>query len=428
MSMKTYSLKNGIPVIIDKMNGTNVVTALILFKVGSRHENPKNNGISHFIEHLFFKGTEHRPTTLDISKELDGVGADFNAFTSKDYTGYYVKVASEHAELAIDILEDILFHPIFDPVEIDRERGVIIEEINMYEDNPSVTAEELVEMSLFGAKHPLGYKIAGPRENIRSVSREEIIRYRDEHYHNKNMVLVLAGNVSTKAENFLKKKFAQAPTRKEKMAAYKKFEYAQKSARVTVHTKPTAQSHLALSFPGPTYTTKDLAAAQVLSTILGGNMSSRLFIQVRERQGLCYYIRSGVSPYEDMGVFTIQAGFDTTRIEQAISGIVTEVKNLRDGIIALSDEELAKAKEYIAGKMSLRLEDSEDVASWWGREALFGKKMRSPEESEKKIRAVTKAQVMKLAESYFQQKYANLVVVGPYEQSQAETFRSLIRF
>lgn len=426
--MKHYRLSNGIPVIIDRMTGTNVVTALILFKVGSRHENPKNNGISHFIEHLFFKGTEKRKTTLEISRELDGVGADFNAFTSKDYTGYYVKVASQHTPLAIDILEDILFHPIFDPEEIDRERGVIVEEINMYEDKPMVTAEELAEMSLFGANHPLGYKIAGPRKNIRNISREEIIRYRDEYYHTNNMVVILAGNVPANAEALLKKQFARAPKPRVKMSGYKKFSYAQSQARVTVEPKPTAQSHLALSFPGPTYTQKDMPAYQVLSTILGASMSSRLFIQVRERQGLCYYIYSGISPYENMGVFTIQAGFDTKRINQAIDGIITEVKNIRDQIVPITEHELKNAQEYLAGKMSLRLEDSENVASWWGKEALFAKDFFSPADSIERIRAVKIADVVRVARKMFDTKHANLVVVGPYKKSQATSFKKHIRF
>ncbi|MCW1929786.1 MAG: insulinase family protein [Candidatus Kerfeldbacteria bacterium] len=426
--MKHYRLSNGIPVIIDRMSGTNVVTALILFKVGSRHENPKNNGISHFIEHLFFKGTEKRRTTLEISRELDGVGADFNAFTSKDYTGYYVKVASQHTPLAIDILEDILFHPIFDPEEIDRERGVIVEEINMYEDKPMVTAEELAEMSIFGKNHPLGYRIAGPRKNIRSISREEIIRYRDEYYHTNNMVVILAGNVPADAERILKKQFARAPKPRVTMSGYKKFSYTQSSSRVTVETKPTAQSHLALSFPGPTYTQKDSAAYQVLSTILGASMSSRLFIQVRERQGLCYYIYSGISPYEDMGVFTIQAGFDTKRINQAIIGIVTELKHIRDAIVPITEHELRNAKEYIAGKMSLRLEDSEHVASWWGRGALFVKECLSPEEAVKRIRKVTIADLYRVAKKTFNPKHANLVVVGPYKKTQAASFKKLIHF
>jgi predicted Zn-dependent peptidase len=291
-----------------------------------------------------------------------------------------------------------------------------------------VTAEELAEMSLFGKQHPLGYRIAGPRENIRSISREEIIRYRDEYYHTNNMIVILAGNVPKESEQLLKKQFARAPKPRTKMSGYKKFTYSQSDARVTVETKATAQSHLALSFPGPTYTQKYAPAYQVLSTILGASMSSRLFIQVRERQGLCYYIYSGISPYENMGVFTIQAGFDTKRINQAIQGIVTELKNIRDQIVPISEHELQNAKEYIAGKMSLRLEDSENVASWWGKEALFANEFLSPDEAVKRIRKVTIADLKRVAKKMFDSKHANLVVVGPYKQSQAASFKKLIRF
>ncbi len=426
--MKSLTLQNGIPVMLAQMEGTDVVTALILFKVGSRHERPDNNGVSHFVEHLFFKGTTHRPTTLDISRELDGVGADYNAFTSKDYTGYYIKVAASHTELAIDILEDLLFHPIFDPEEINRERGVIIEEINMYEDNPMSTAEELSEQLLFGAAHPLGYRIAGPRKNILSLRREEILHYRDTHYHSKNMMIVLAGNLPKRTQQWIHTRFDSAPQPNRRTPKFQKFYYRQERSRVHVVTKKTAQSHLALSFPGPTYTSREFATANLLSVILGGNMSSRLFIQVRERLGLCYYIRSTISPYEDMGAFTIQAGFDTLRIHKAIAAITEELKKIRSSRLAhLTDAELQKAKEYVAGKMSLRLEDSEEVASWWGKQALFMKSLKSPELFERAIRSVRKSDVLKLAARTFVKKHANLVIIGPYAQSEKKGFQTHFR-
>jgi predicted Zn-dependent peptidase len=326
------------------------------------------------------------------------------------------------------MLEDLLFHPIFDAKEIDRERGVIVEEINMYEDNPMATADELAEQLLFGAEHPLGYRIAGPRENIMKISRDAILNYRDAHYHSKNMVVILSGNLPERTKQMIHKRFAKAPKPKQRMPSRKTFRYAQAVSRLQVVSKKTAQSHLALAFPGPTYTAKDFAATQVLSTILGGNMSSRLFIQVRERQGLCYYIRSGISPYEDMGAFTIQAGFDTTRIHQAMSGIVDELKKIRSPKTAqLGDDELQKAKEYIAGKMSLRLEDSEEVASWWGKKALFMKKLGSPEEFERAVRAVKTADILRIAARTFIGKKANVVIIGPYTQKQKKGFQARLR-
>jgi predicted Zn-dependent peptidase len=224
------------------------------------------------------------------------------------------------------------------------------------------------------------------------------------------------------------KRFAKAPKPKHRTPAYKKFTYRQSKPRFHLVTKKTAQSHLALAFPGTTYTSKDFAATQVLSTILGGNMSSRLFINVRERQGLCYYIRSGVSPYEDMGAFTIQAGFDTTRIHQAITGIVDELRKIRSSKTAqLADDELQKAKEYISGKMSLRLEDSEEVASWWGKQALFMKKLGGTTEFEQSIRAVKKIDVLRIAANTFKKKKANLVIIGPYSLTEKKGFQSRLK-
>lgn len=420
--MKTFKLKNGIPVILEQMHGTDVVTALILFKVGSRNETKSINGISHFLEHLFFKGTEHRPTTLDISQELDGLGADYNAFTSKDYTGYYVKVSNKHTKTAVNILEDILFHPIFDPEEIHRERGVILEEINMYEDNPMAISEELSEQLLFGAQHPLGYRIAGPPENIMKISRKAIMNYRDTYYHPDNMVIIIAGNLPKQIREMITQQFASADSSTHRTPTQKKFTFSQNKPRLHIQRKSTAQAHLALSFPAPTYSSKELPAARVLATILGGNMSSRLFINVRERKGLCYYIRAQISPYEDMGAFTIQAGFDKSRIHQAIQAIIDELIDIRKK--APTDEELHKAKEYIRGKMSIRMEDSENVATLWGSQYLFRKKsLQSSNEYIKEIQNVTKLQVHLYAKKIFFSKKANLAVIGPFTAVQQKKFK-----
>ncbi len=424
--MKKYTLQNGIPVILHELKGTNAVTALILFKVGSRNENKRNNGVSHFVEHLFFKGTEKRPTTLDISKELDGLGADFNAFTSKDFTGYYVKVASQHTKKAIDILEDILFHPIFDAEEITRERGVIVEEINMYEDNPMSIADEFSEQLMYGENHPLGYRIAGPPENIKSISREAILEYRDTYYHTDNMVIILSGNLPQDTYAEVKKRFANSPAPKARPPRHKVFQLKQRSPRLHIERKDTAQAHLALTFPGPSYTAKQLPATQLLATILGGSMSSRLFINVRERQGLCYYIRAGVSPYEDVGAFSITAGFDRTRIHQATKAIISEIVAVRDN--GVTPEELQNAKQFIRGKTSIRMEDSENVASRIGMQALFQKEIGSQQEFFKKIDAVTTAQVQAAAKKIFVKQHGNLAVIGPYTKRQEQSFKKHLNF
>lgn len=421
--MQQYKLKNDIPVILEPMKGTDVVTALILFKVGSRNETKGINGISHFLEHLFFKGTENRPTTLDISRELDGVGADFNAFTSKEYTGYYVKVASKHTKLALDILQDMLFNPLFEQEEIDRERGVICEEINMYEDRPMAKAEIYSEELLFGANHPLGYDIAGPKEVINKVTRKQIMDYREAFYYPKNMRVVVAGNLPKDIRAIVKNTFGAHDVKNRKRPAQKKFEHKQRSARALVAKKQTAQSHLAVTFPGPTHNSKDAAVASVARVILGGSMSSRLFINVRERQGLCYYIRAGISAYEDVGAFTIQAGFDNTRIKQAIKSIATELKTFaNEGVTA---DELKMAKEYIAGKTALRLEDTESVALRLADMSLFDREMKTVNQQLAEIKKVTAQQVQNYAKKLFQNKNVNLVVVGPYTKRQETTFKKL---
>lgn len=423
--MKQTKLQNGIPVIIDRMEGTKVVTAYILFSVGSRHETKKTNGISHFLEHLFFKGTEKRPTTLALSRELDGVGADFNAFTSKDYTGYYVKLDSRHTTLALDILEDLLFHPLFEAEEIERERGVIVEEINMYEDNPMSIADELSEQLLFGKDHPLGYRITGPIENIKRVTRKEILDYRTEHYHPGSMVIVLTGDVPKNAMTQLNKMFGSAEHPKKPLRKPKKFVFTQKQPRIQIEKKSTAQAHLSLAFPGPAYRSKDELPAKLLSTILGGSMSSRLFINIRERMGLCYYIGSTVSPYEDQGAFAVFAGFDRTRIQDAITAIVDEIRSIRDN--GVTDEELAQAKEYIRGKMSIRMEDSENVAGFWARQFLHAKELRSQEQMSQALEKITAKDLKKFAQKYLKQEFANLVVVGNYSEKQQASFLKTIK-
>lgn len=424
--MKRFTLRNGIPVICEHMPGTQAVTALILFKVGSRNETKKINGVSHFVEHLFFKGTERRPTSLELTKELDGVGADFNAFTGKDYTGYYIKVSNRHTDLAVDILEDLLFHPIFDPEEIDRERGVIVEEINMYEDSPMRTSEEFSEQLMYGANHPLGYLIAGPKENILNVSRNKIIQYRDTYYHSGNMIIVLAGNLSKNVPQILREKFGAAPKAPKSTPKPKRFTFTQKSPRLYVHRKKTSQAHLALTFPAPSYDSPDLPVAKLLSIILGGGMSSRLFINVRERQGLCYYISSHVSPYTDVGSFTIQAGFDIKRINLAVQAIIKEITAMRDH--GITEEELTKAKEYIRGKMSIRLEDSENVADWWGTQALHHDTLYTPAQYEKQILSITAQQINRYAKKMFLSAKANMAIIGPYTKKQEDTFKTYLKF
>lgn len=412
--MQQQTLPNGLRVVSIPLHDTKAVTVFVFSKVGSRYETRATNGISHFIEHLMFKGTKKRPTTLAISRLLDGVGAGYNAFTSKDWTGYYVKINHEHYALALDVVSDMLQHSLFKPAEIERERGVIIEEINMYDDNPAMSIEDLFESAVFGDHHPLGWNIAGPRSVIRNVSRSTLIRYRDQYYHAKNMLIVIAGKLPSTLPQDLKKYFGSV---RAKPRTPKAKPYRVKAATHAAHVKykEVEQVQLAVGMKAFGYTDKRLPAATVLATLLGGNMSARLFIQVRERRGLAYSVHAAVNPYEDAGSFMIQAGLEKNRVPEALSVIMAELKKLT--VAKVGPAELKRTKEFLRGKMILELEDSDAIASWYGRQGMFYKKIESPEHAMAKINRVTAAEVQQVARLLFKRANYRLALIGPFKDS-----------
>lgn len=412
MSIRPHTLRNGLRVVTVPLHDTKAVTVFVFAKVGSRYESKQINGISHFIEHLMFKGTKKRPTTLSIAKELDGVGAQYNAMTSKDWTGYYVKLNAEHTNLALDIVSDILQHATFPPSEIERERGAVLEEINMYEDNPALSLEDIFEQVVFGQHHQLGWSILGPRDVIRRVDRATMMRYRQHYYHAKNMWVVVAGNISADIHQQITKYFASVPSRPN--TPRPKPYVAKVGQVVMVKQKNVEQTQIGLGVRAFGYTDKRLPALNLLSTILGGGMSSRLFIQVRERRGLCYDIHSSISPYEDTGTFLVQAGLDKTRLPEALKVITAELK--RTKMTRISSTELKRAKEQIRGRMILGFEDSDALAAWYGRQALFHKTIETPERAMEKLSKVTAADIQQVAKILFQPKNMRLAIIGPVDK------------
>ena len=408
----SFFLKNKAQVVVVPMTGTSAVTALVLFKVGSRNETREINGASHFIEHLFFKGTKRRPTTEILSRELDSVGAEYNAYTSKDHTGYYIKVSAEHTKLAVDMLADMLWHAKFEAKEIERERGVVIEEINMYEDNPIMHMDDLLEEALFGDQ-PLGWNIAGPRETIRRVTRDELLTYRQRFYQPHNMVIVLAGAITLPQAKQLSQRFFGISKNTRVVEAHPFLPVVKvPTSPVKLLKKETKQIQVALGYPAYPYKHQQQTPAQLLATIMGGTMSSRLFIQVRERRGLAYSVRAGLNVYEDTGVFIVQAGLEKTKVHEAIKLILSELKKVKKtGVTA---EELYRAKEYLLGKMVLGLEDSSSEAGWAGQQAVLLRELKTPEQKRQQIKAVTAAQVLKAAQDIFVPAKARLAVIGPY--------------
>lgn len=421
MISRKFQLRNGTRVLFAPMRETKAVTVLILFPVGSRHEERSMNGSSHFLEHLFFKGTTTRPSTLEISKELDGVGAEYNAFTGKDYTGYYVKVSAEKLPLALDILSDMLYRSLFDPKEIERERGVVVEEINMYEDNPMMHIEDVFEQLVFRGSS-LGWSIAGPRAVIRHVTRRQLMTYKAQHYTPRNLLLTIAGRFGQRRAATLVRRYFGSQRGPRRPNHFPPFRVHQRAPRVATVFRETEQVQLALGFPAFGLRDRRLPTLSLLATILGGNMSSRLFINIRERLGLAYYVRAETSIYQDTGALTVRAGLEKRRLDEAIRKIWDELEAVvRNGV---TPEELRRAQEYVKGKLILNLEDSEHIADWVGKQQLLQGRVETPEEKVAKFERVTLRAIQDVAKSLIRRERMNLALIGPYRSDRP--FRSLV--
>ncbi|HVM90734.1 MAG TPA: pitrilysin family protein [Verrucomicrobiae bacterium] len=405
-------LKNGLKAIAIPLKGAESATIMVMVRVGSRYETKEINGASHFIEHLMFKGTKRRPSAQHISRELDRYGADYNAFTSKDMTAYYVKIDASRLPLAVDILHDMLFHSKFDSKEIDRERTVIVEEINMYEDNPRMHIEDMLEETLF-AGSTLGWNIAGPREVIRSITPAQLTGYRDAYYIPSRMCVVVAGKLPANIWSLLQKTFGSVrEPSKSRDHGYEAFIPGPIKKPVSYQNKTTEQVQLSIAFHGVALEDKRLPAANLLANILGGTMSSRLFSEVREKRGLCYAIAASHQAMEDSGVFTISSGLDKTRCHEAVEVIWKELKKI--ATTPVGPDELRRSKDFVRGKLTLALEDSSAYADWYGRQWLFQKKLESPEQRLKRLEAVTAKELKSLAKELFRKEHMAAAVIGPF--------------
>ncbi len=407
-------LKSGLPVLTASIDGTAAVTVMVFAGAGSRYENQKNRGISHFLEHMFFKGGKKYQTTEEVSAAIDGVGGNFNAFTGKEYAGYYVKVASEQSELACDVLSDMLLHASFPTEEIDKERGVIMEEERMYQDTPMYRAGWDFEELLFG-DHPLGWDTIGLESVINSVQTADFQKHKDELYTPDNLVLTFAGNITEKQSSEFAEKFFPGMGGKKKGAFPAFSTYGDK--RVFLRTKKTEQAHLVLGVPGVGSIDKDHFAMKLLAIILGGNMSSRMFLRIREARGLCYYISTETDSYLDAGALTTRAGVDVSRLEEAVTAIRHEyLLCAKEGVTA---GELTRAKDYLKGKITLGMEDSEERAHFYGKQQLLYPHVRDIPEYFAEIDKVTREQIDALAKRFLKPEELRLVVIGN-EDNQAK--------
>jgi predicted Zn-dependent peptidase len=416
-------LDQGLRIMTSTMPHTRSVSVGFFIGVGSRYESEQENGITHFIEHMLFKGTDKRPMARDIAVAIEGIGGVFNASTGRELTSYWAKVGQDHFAVAMDVLSDMLLHSKLAEADVDKERGVIIEEINMTLDRPSDWVHVLAT-ELIWPDHPLGRDQAGTKESVSGITREMIQEYLKRHYQPADAVLAIAGNIEH--EEAVGQAAEQLETwLKSAEASYEPMILEQTSARVSLEHRPTQQAHLALVIPGISRFDDDRYVLSLLNTILGQGMSSRLFLEVRETRGLAYSVYSYASLYLDAGLLGVYAGVDADRIDGALEAILAELDKMRQEPV--SEEELHKAKEFTKGRLQLQMEDSFAVASWVGRQEVLEERVRSVDEVLQEIDGVTAADIQRVAGRLLQQEKLNLAVVGPYDEKQEQRFRSLLK-
>ncbi len=411
------TLSNGTRVLTAPMPQAQSVSCFVMFAAGSRYETPEIGGIAHFAEHMFFKGTERRPTARAISAEIDGIGGEFNAFTGKEYTGYYVKCAAETRDVALDVLVDMLTGSRFDVEEIDREKGVIVEEMNMYFDTPRDFIGGVYEKLLYGDQ-PLGREIIGSKETVHAATRETFTSFIDRWYRPERTVVGVGGRIGDGLRERLEDLLGSVEARPTGLP--EPVVIPSDAASVRVHTKQSDQAHIILGARGYAMGHPDRYALQLLATVLGGGMSSRLFTEVRERRGLAYYVYGVNSSYTDAGSLYAQAGVDINRIDDAITTIARELRRMADEPVPA--DELEKARSFAKGRFVLGIESPHGTIMYGlRREVLLGA-AEEPEAMLQGLDAVTADDIQRVARDVITD--LKLAVIGPFED--AERFERLL--
>ena len=421
MMYERATLANGVRILTARMPYVRSVSIVCLFGVGARYEDARLAGVSHFIEHMLFKGSERFPTAQSISEAIEGVGGVLDAATDKELTVYSAKIASRHFDLAMNVLGDMVRHPRLEPHELDKERRVIVEEINMYRDSPQEWVGVLADESLWPDNRPLGREVAGTRATVEAITRAEMEGYWSSHYLPGNLVLSVTGEIEHSqvveaAERLLG---GWAP------AVVPQWTPCLPPAgvpRVRLEQRKTEQTNMCLVMPGVAYGRPDAYVVTLLNAVLGDGMSSRLFLEVREHQGLAYDVSSAPMSYHDTGSFSIYAGVDPSRALPALRAILEQLARMRTETVPA--EELQRAKEYTKGRMALRLEDTHSVASWMGgQEALRGEVL-DLDTAMARYDAVTVADVQRVAGQLFREEWLRLALIGPHRDA-AEFDRAL---
>jgi predicted Zn-dependent peptidase len=417
---KTY--KNGLRVVTVPMKDNPTVTVLVLVGTGSNYETKEINGISHFLEHMCFKGTSKRQNAQAISHELDSLGCQYNAFTDHELTGYYAKGDAKNFKQIFDVVSDIYLNSTFPEKEIEKEKGVITEEINMYEDIPQAHVQDLFDEVLYGDQ-PAGWSIAGTKENIHKMVRDNFVNYKSSHYVAASTVIIVSGNITNKevykeAEKYFKNIKSTTKIKKSKTKD------VQTNPKVLVKFKETDQTHFVLGVRTFSLFDKRNMILSLLSGVLGAGMSSRLFIKLREEMGVAYYVRAFNNTSLDYGSFEISAGVNNKRVEEVIKEILKECDNLVNRKV--EEKELNKVKSFLIGNIKMSLEATDDIASFYGTQELMKREIKTLETKIKEIQEVTSNDIQKMAKIIFKIKNLNLAIIGPFKDS--GKFKKILKF
>lgn len=408
MNFTHKKLTNGLTLMTVPMKDNLSVTVLVMVRTGSKYETKENNGLSHFLEHMMFKGTTKRPKPSDIAIELDSIGSQSNAFTGHEFTGYFAKAEPKHLSTIIDVVSDIYLNSVFAQTEIDKEKGVIVGEINMYEDLPQHVAHKIFMETLYGDQ-PAGWDILGPKKNILKINRDDFQKYWKDHYVASATTVIVSGNFDEKTiEQDIEKAFVGTSTesKHDKVPVVE----IQTKPNLTIKQKETDQTHMVLGVRAFNASDPRLMQLKVLSVVLGGGMSSRLFQKLREEMGVGYYVRSGVDEFTDHGYLAVSTGIDTTRIVEVVKVILEEFKKLTTDLVP--QDELQKSKDFMIGNMFLGLESSDSLAEYYVVQDMLGEEIITPTQVAEKIRNVTAEEIQLVAQEIFTNEKLNMAAVG----------------
>ena len=416
MFQKTI-LDNGLRVLTVEKPESHSIASGIFVKAGSRNEDPDTNGISHFLEHMVFKGTAKYPTFLAVSEAIEGVGGDLNAWTGEDHTYYHNKVPSTQLVRSLDVVAELVQHPLLREEDIKREKGVIVEEINMYLDVPARHVMVVLGATMW-PEQPLGRPILGTKETVTSFVRRHFVQYMQEWYEPRNMVLVVAGKTThQEVTEQADKLFRDLPAKT--VRPVPGVVEQQTAPRQTILTKKTDQAHLAIGFHGLPYADPDRWAFEVMSTLLGQGASSRLFQRIREERGLAYTIRTMEDHFEDTGGLYIHAGLNLGKLEEALLAIVKELVLLKTERV--QPTELARVKQFIRGSIEMSVDDTDEMAVWFGRGELFEPTVRTPEEVIALVEAVTPEDIQRVAQRILVPQKASVALIAPVKETKQLT-------